>query len=205
MHQNLVLFLLSAMLISLSGVLSPGPMTAAAIEQGASSRRAGIYIALGHGAIEFPLIFLLALGAGRFLQISWVRIATGLLGGTYLLFVAKGLLFPAREAKSEKDRKSSFSSGMFISLTNPYFPLWWATIGLGLVISALRFGIFGVLALATTHWLCDLTWYGFLSAVSARGREVLGAGFFRKVSFLCGAAMVLYSGIFIMGALRLLL
>ncbi len=66
-------FLLSAVAISLSGVMAPGPITAATLAAGARSRHAGAMIALGHAVVEMPLILLLVVGVGSFLESSAVR------------------------------------------------------------------------------------------------------------------------------------
>ena len=57
----LLLFLGQVVVISLSGVMAPGPVTAAAIGMGARSRYAGMLLAIGHGIVEFPLMILIVL------------------------------------------------------------------------------------------------------------------------------------------------
>ena len=52
---ELAVFLFKAFVISLSGVLAPGPMTAAAVGHGVRSRHAGALMAVGHAVVEFPL------------------------------------------------------------------------------------------------------------------------------------------------------
>ncbi len=52
----LLTFLFEAVLISLSGVLVPGPITAITVEEGNKSPHAGALVAIGHGIVEFPLI-----------------------------------------------------------------------------------------------------------------------------------------------------
>lgn len=203
MEHNLIIFLFSAVMISLSGVLSPGPMTAAVIQQGSRSEFTGIYIALGHGVIEMPLILLIFLGASSFLQVEWVRILIGMAGGIYLLFMAKDLLISRKneEVKKEGGMPSSFFSGIILSIGNPSFLLWWGTIGVGLVINAVRFGLIGLILFALFHWLCDLLWYSFLSLASFRGIKMFGAGFYKKISIVCGLAMFFYGGVFIFNSL----
>jgi len=58
----LVGFLLEAVLISLSGVMAPGPMTAAAVGMGSKSPHAGAFLAVGHGIVEFPLMVAILYG-----------------------------------------------------------------------------------------------------------------------------------------------
>jgi threonine/homoserine/homoserine lactone efflux protein len=57
------------MLISLSGALSPGPLTALSISEGArAGRGSGTRLALGHGLVEIPLVFAIAYGLGAWLR-----------------------------------------------------------------------------------------------------------------------------------------
>ncbi|MEJ2323418.1 MAG: LysE family transporter [Nitrospirota bacterium] len=207
MEQSLGLFLLSAVLISLSGVLSPGPMTAAVVERGGRSGLSGIYISIGHGLVEFPLIAILALGAGALFKHDWTRIFVGVSGGAYLFYLGLGMLrSPGAADMAEEDagRGSSVVSGVLLSVGNPYFLLWWATVGLGLVLSATAFGVLGVVLFAVVHWLCDLLWLGFLAAASNRGAKRLGQGFYRKVSLVSGVVLVFFGGVFLWNSVRLL-
>ena len=55
-------FLLQAVLISLSGVMAPGPLSAAIVGQGRRSPHAGALVALGHGIVEFPLMAVILIG-----------------------------------------------------------------------------------------------------------------------------------------------
>lgn len=206
MEQSLLVFLGSALLISLSGVLSPGPMTAAVIQHGSRSRLSGVWVSLGHGVVEVPLILLLFVGAGKFLQNETVRIIVGFAGGAYLIFMAKGLLRPGELTDSQEGKTpSSLLAGIFLSIGNPYFLLWWATIGLGLVLSAIGFGIMGLVLFIIVHWLADLVWYTFLSLVAHKGVNTFGSGLYRKVSMLCGAAVFFFGGAFIVGAMKLII
>ncbi|MHC5174033.1 MAG: LysE family transporter [Planctomycetota bacterium] len=75
--EKLTPFLLSAIIISLSGVMAPGAVTAATIAQGTRSRWAGLLISVGHGIVEMPLIFLLMLGLHFFFEMDPVKIAIG--------------------------------------------------------------------------------------------------------------------------------
>lgn len=204
MEQNFLIFLFSAVIISLSGVLSPGPMTAAVIEQGGRMRFPGLYVSIGHGAVEIPLMVFIFLGAGSLLELQWVRIVVGMAGGIYLILLGKNMLKGNGHKAREKHTASSLLSGVVLSIGNPYFLLWWATVGAGLVIAASGFGLKGLVSFAVVHWLCDVVWLSFLSFASFKGIKTFGAGLYRKVSVFCGAAMLFYGGVFIVGAARLL-
>lgn len=210
MEQGLLLFLFSASVISLTGVMSPGPMTAVTISHGGRSASAGLYISLGHGVVEFPLIFLIFLGAGSVLQSVGFRIAIGVLGGLFLLHMGKGLIRPKADSPPLSGtppavKGSAFSSGIALSIGNPYFLLWWATVGVGLVIGAVRFGLLGLVLFAVIHWLLDLVWFSFLSVASNRGMRTFGAGFMTKINFACGLVMLFFGGLFILSSIKLLI
>ena len=81
------LFLLSVLLISLSGVLMPGPLFAVTIKKAAKSRSAGILISIGHGIVEFPLMFLIFFILSRINIPSLIQITVGLVGGLVMVFM----------------------------------------------------------------------------------------------------------------------
>jgi len=80
------------MLISLSGALSPGPLTALSISEGARAGRwSGTRLALGHGLVEIPLVFAIAYGLGAWLRQPLVGGLIGLVGAAVLLWMGYGL------------------------------------------------------------------------------------------------------------------
>lgn len=201
MIVDLLVFLLKVVGISLSGALAPGPVTAAAIGMGSSDRFAGVLIALGHGIVELPLMVLLLLGVGRLLKLSYVRIVIGLAGGGFLILLAvqmfQGLGGPGTE-QVQTTGSSPLAAGILLSAGNPYFLIWWATVGLTLITTARNsFGLsaFGLMALA--HWSCDLLWLAALSWASFEGSALLGPTGQRIVLALCAAAMLAFGLYFI--------
>ena len=195
-------FLSGAIVISLSGVLAPGPVTAVTIGKGGQSPHAGAWIAVGHGVVEIPLMILLALGVGRFLADPTVKIVFGILGGLFLLFMAVGMI---REAGRAEVAAASFTgsplaAGILLSLGNPYFFVWWATVGVALIMQSWVFGLAGFLALIAVHWLCDFIWSYFLSTLSFTGGKFFGKWFQRAIFAVCGAALLGFGGWFLYDA-----
>jgi threonine/homoserine/homoserine lactone efflux protein len=190
--MELLSFLLWVFGISLSGALSPGPVTAVAISMGSRNRFAGTLMALGHGAVEFPLMVLLILGVGRFLQIPRVEIAIGLVGGGVMIFMAVQMLRGlgrAGDPEVQATRGGPFAAGIFLSGSNPYFLIWWATVGLAMITQAREFGIWAFVLFALTHWSCDLIWLTILSWASFKGTAIFGPRGQRIVLAVCAAAM----------------
>jgi len=191
--MSLLVFLLNVLGISLSGALAPGPVTAAAIAMGSRNRLAGVLMALGHGIVEFPLMVLLIFGVGRFLQIPAVSTAIGLIGGSFLIFMAVQM-FRSLAKTQTKDmtiaRGGPLAAGLILSASNPYFLIWWATVGLTLITTAQDFGAWAFVLFALTHWLCDLVWLTILSWASFKGSSFFGPKAQRIVLAICAAAML---------------
>jgi threonine/homoserine/homoserine lactone efflux protein len=191
-------FLAEAILISLSGVMSPGPITAVAVGRGGESPYAGVLVALGHGLVEFPLIAVVAWGLGALVDAPWVRTAIALVGGVVLLVLGIGMLRNRQGAATkEPERRVPLIAGLLLSVGNPFFLIWWVTVGAALVARSLQFGVWGPLVLGVVHWSVDLTWCTFLSALSYRGRRTFGPRFHETVLVLCGAFLVLFGGKYI--------
>jgi threonine/homoserine/homoserine lactone efflux protein len=186
--NELFTFLLSAIIISLSGVMAPGAVTAATIAQGTRNRWAGTLIALGHGIVEIPLIFLLMMGLGLVFKMDPVKILIGILGGGFLLWMGAGMLQQIRKPIAEQAgnfKSGPITTGIVLSATNPYFLFWWATVGLNLAISAKELGLTALILFAIVHWLCDLIWFSILSVTAFVTHR--GAGLYKKGS-CCSAA-----------------
>lgn len=202
-------FLLNVVIISLSGVMAPGAVTAATIAQGTRSRWAGTLIALGHGIVEIPLIFLLMVGLGLIFELDPVKIIIGLLGGGFLFWMGFGML---RQSPAEADTpkeafsKGSVTTGIVLSATNPYFLFWWATVGLNLAIGAKELGITALILFAVVHWLCDLVWLSILSVaayITHKGAGLFGQKIQRGLLLFCGVALLAFGVKFMVDALKL--
>ena len=200
-------FLLQAILISLSGVMAPGPLTVVVVGKGARSPWAGALIALGHGIVEFPLMALIVVGLAPVLRHQTVAAAIGLAGGAVLLWMGVGLLRSLRgPAPVAGEREASpLAAGILMSAGNPYFIVWWATVGATLVLGAWEFGLWSLVLFAVIHWSLDLIWYFVLSSASYRGVRLLGPRFLSAVSLAAGLLLLFFGVRFVLDALPRLL
>ena len=189
-------FLIEAVLVSLSGVMAPGPITSVSVGYGSENPRAGAWVALGHGLVEFPVMIGVFLGVGAVMDMPWVRIVIALVGGIFLLYMGVGMLRNVRqeEIAGSVNSRSPLAAGVLLSLGNPYFLIWWATVGAGLILRSTEFGLLGFAAFAVGHWLCDLGWDTFLSTLSFRGGQFFGKKFQQVVFAISGAFLLFYSG-----------
>jgi len=207
----LIAFLAEAAVISLSGVMAPGPISAVAVGKGTDAPYAGALVAIGHGLVEMPLMIAVFYGLGTLLRLPYVKDVLALVGGAVLLWMAFGMYralrsdSSAQEAVADVSRdRSPLTAGVLLSLGNPYFLLWWATVGAALIGRAVAFGAAGFAALALTHWLCDLGWDSALSALSYRGGRALGPRFRKGVLAISGLFLLIFGARFLVnGALGL--
>jgi len=169
-------FLLTVVGISMSGVMMPGPVFAVTVAKSYRSQFAGALVAVGHGLVEVPLILLLYFGFISFLHIEAVRLGVSIAGGIVLLFMGLSVL-RLRTAVIESRKELPFNSvvaGIATSIVNPYFLLWWATVGAALIAGSMAFGRMGLALLIPVHWLCDLVWLSFVAFLVYRTGHLWG-------------------------------
>ncbi len=199
-------FLLEAVLISLSGVIAPGPVTAVTISKGTKSPHAGAMIALGHGIVEIPLMILILYGFGDILKITYIKAIISLLGGLFLLKIGLDLVKGIKQAKidSSDGPSSPLRAGIILTLANPYFLVWMATIGSILIFRSYAFGLLGFIIFMIAHWSCDFLWLYFLSALSFKGGQFFGKKLQQVLFLICGVFLLFFSGKFIYDAAKII-
>ena len=195
-------FLVGAMLISLSGVMAPGPMSAVTVVKGSEEPHAGALVAAGHAVVEFPLMSAIFFGFGYLFSLPYVKPTIGLAGGIFLLIMAAGMFQGLRAggAPVSNERRSPVLAGIMLTAVNPYFLIWWATVGATLVMQAAGFGTVWLVVFMVCHWLCDLGWSWLLSALSFKGGRILGKNFQKVIFGVSGVVLIVFSGKFIYDA-----
>ena len=173
--------------------MAPGPIAAATLAAGARGRHAGAWVCAGHIAVELPIILLLGGGLGTFLQSQAIRAGIGLAGG--VLLVLMGVQFLASLRKSSPATAASMERhplwiGIALSVANPYFLLWWATVGLTLTSQAMDYGLLVLVLFALVHWMCDLGWLEVLSYAGFKGSRALGNRSQQVISTICAVVLL---------------
>jgi len=206
--MSFLFFLVQVLGISCSGAMQPGPVTATAIAMGTRNRYAGTLIAIGHGIIEFPLIVVIILGMGEFLKMRTSKITIGLAGGIFLLLMAIQSLMSIKttiENQSKVLKDKPILAGIILSAGNPYFLIWWATVGLALATQATQWGIWAFAIFAVTHWSVDLIWLQLLTWCSNKGSVLLGPKGMKIVLIICSGALFFFGLFFIYKAIMTLI
>ncbi len=200
-------FLATVVLVSASGVLSPGPLFLASTFRATKhGTTAGVECAIGHTLIEFPLVVGLAIGLQTILLQSADYIA--LIGGTMLLVFAALQLNQAR-GKLELDHSKTTGAwaerngivvGFAFTALNPFFILWWATVGASLTVEALALGAFaGGMAMFAAHIWMDYAWLGGTATLVARGMFIFGK-WYRIILVAFNIAMIYFGVSFVLSA-----
>jgi len=191
------------MLISLSGVLMPGPLFAVTLKKAAKSKIAGALIAVGHGIVEFPLMFLIFFVLSQFDIPSAVQVAVGLVGGFLMIFM--GLQTFRNRHKSEEAqvslKRDSVLAGVYTTAVNAGFILWWLTIGTTLILNAQLFGLVGFSVFAGVHWLCDFSWYTVAALVIFKSQRFWNERTKMGIMFFCVAVFIGFGAYFMGSAL----
>ncbi len=200
---NFGMFLASVLLISLSGVLMPGPLFAVTIQKAAKSKISGALIAVGHGIVEFPLMFLIFFLLSQFAMPSSVQIAVGLIGG-FLMILMGVRTFRNRNKTDESKvnlKRDSLLAGVYTTAVNAGFILWWLTIGTTLILNAQLFGLVGFSVFASVHWLCDFSWYTVAALVIFKSQQFWNERTKMGIMFFCVAVFIGFGAYFMGSAL----
>jgi threonine/homoserine/homoserine lactone efflux protein len=197
----------SAFVIGFSGALMPGPMFALVLSGSSKSGfKAGPLTVLGHGILELILVIALVLGLGTFLQNETVFKYIGIIGGGVLVYLGIDMIRSMRRVSidiKKKDNipgKSLVFHGIIASLSNPYWIMWWATIGMALILSALKYRFWGIAVFFIGHILSDLVWYSSVSFAVDRGRKILSQKVYQGIVATCGVLLVGFGLYFVIGA-----
>jgi len=180
----------------------PGPLLTATISE--SSQRgfiAGPLMIAGHAILELVLVTAVLIGMAPFFQLPAVFIATAVIGSAILFRMSWEMFrsLPSLHLSWESDsvnRNHPVISGILTSLCNPYWIIWWTTIGMGYIIYSRQFGIWGIVFFFTGHIIADLCWYSFISAAVSGGRRFLTDRLYRCLIAVCAAFLVIFAGYF---------
>ncbi len=201
-------------LITLSGAMMPGPLLTVAITETVRRGRAhALLLLVGHALVELVPVTAFVLGIHALLARPEVIQSIGLLGGAFLLWMGFSILRAVVLKHVSLDlhdtgaalRYGAVVQGAVVSLSNPYFTLWWVTIGAALIADALKLGIIGLVVFYVAHELSDLAWYALVTSAVAGGRRFISDGIYRGVLGACGAFLVLLALTYLVPSARFFL
>jgi threonine/homoserine/homoserine lactone efflux protein len=200
----------------LSGAMMPGPLVALTIGQvAASGFMAAIWLITGHALLELVVLVLLVLGLRVILARPKVRGGIGLIGGAALLYMGVDMVRHAAAVQIIGEGSATPMSvpylllaGAAVSLANPYFTGWWATIGVGQLAQTGPQTRGQYVAFYVAHELSDYVWYAFVAVLIVGARQWLTGSWYNWLVGLSGVAVAalalwfLYHGIKLLGPRR---
>lgn len=194
--MDFISWILEVQTITASGALSPGPLTVATASSGVKAGwKSGFLAAVGHMVVEFPLVLLITFGALSILSRE-IKSLLSFLGGIMLLFFAFLQFRSLRNVKLKptSTTKSSFFTGSLLTAFNPYFIIWWLTVGTKLIIDSVSlFSLQGVFFMYLLHVWMDFAWLTFVAYMFYKGSKI-NESILKIVLLLLGCLMV-YFGI----------
>jgi len=196
----LTIIFISSFVVTFSGALAPGPLLVITIDQSIKKGAiAGPLIVLGHAILEIVILVLLLYGIKNFLSSILMKLI--FLSGAFILIFMAGNLFFRKSFEEERGKvlkkQNTVILGIIGSLSNPYWTIWWLTIGAGLLIQSKTQKFAGICAFFTGHILADFLWYWFVSFSVSKGRRFLNEKAYRIVSAVCSLFLLVLAGFFI--------
>lgn len=202
-------FVATVILLTASGALAPGPLFFVTISQGAKfGAKSGLVFSIAHTLVEFTLVMLLALGLLTVANQPIVKLGIGVVGGVVLLVfgvmqIRSALTSKFDETKSERLATRNFLLiGLAFTGLNPFFIVWWLTVGANLILLALAFAsLAGVVFMYVCHVWMDYVWLTLVAHFAKMGTNVVGFKWYRLLMAVFGAVLIYFGLTFLINSL----
>lgn len=183
-------------IIGLTGALAPGPTLIATIQSSIRTGwKSGPLVTGGHIIVELLVVILIMVGIP--LLPSGSSVVVAIIGGTALFVFGVLTLHSSRTASLTLPSGSPLSqspliAGLITSLSNPYFWIWWFSVGSALILSSLTNGFAGLVVFMCGHWLSDLSWFTLVSTSVHKSRAVFRDQEYKIILFGCGVLLIAF-------------
>jgi threonine/homoserine/homoserine lactone efflux protein len=188
------------MAVSASGALSPGPLTVATMALGTRGGwKAGVFVSFGHALFELPYLVILVLAFNAL--VSFLGVAAQLLavaGALAILYFAYLLFRDAYRgvninAVGVGTATNPLALGFTFTALNPYFLLWWLSIGMALVAQVQSLGLASLVIIYPAHVWLDFAWLTLVAELSGRGSRVLSPRSQRVLLALLATILIIFA------------
>ena len=210
---ELALVFFTSFLVGLTGAISPGPLLVLNIREAARvGFWAGPSVASGHSLLELVMVVVLAQGLRQILNTPTIVGSIGILGGLVLLWMGAMIMVEGRKARlpirmdphseTPRPRLVGVLAGALVSIANPYWWVWWLTVGVGYLVLSMTMGLPGIVSFYGGHILADYFWYSLVALGIAGGRRIIGDRFYQWLSVSCGGVILLVGIFFLIAGFR---
>ncbi len=196
--NQIIEFAVTVILISASGVMMPGPLFAANIAYGLrDGGKTGIKMAVGHTIVELPLVILLGVGVFSFEIFPEFRTLISILGGI-ILFVFAGIQIKSTLQMKKTTlfnlKHSAVLTGITLSALNPFFIIWWLSVGFKLISDAMLIWAFaGIVIVFLLHIWMDFVWLYSMASLASKSSKIISNRNY-KILMIGLSAMLIYFG-----------
>ena len=199
-HVAYLSIFFTSMVVALSGAMMPGPLLSVTISE--SVRRGAIVgpiLMAGHALLELLLVIALMLGLSPLFKNEFFFVFIALAGSATMLWMAVGMFrslptLTVNDGAAVEMKNNLMATGALVSLANPYWTVWWATIGIGYITRCQDMGLTAVGAFYSGHILGDVLWYVAISMAIAKGRMLFTDRTYKVLIGCCGAFLVAFAG-----------
>ena len=207
--NEIIQIFFGSLIVAFSGALMPGPMLTLVI---ASVAQKGfwtsVFIVIGHSILELLIVISFYLGVLKYLDNPLVIKIISIVGGAFLIYMAVSIIvsIARKKIKLDLDAKSIAKNlgakntliitgkGILISLSNPYWYVWWLTIGATFMVKSVQHSFGGVAFFYTGHILADFIWYLFVGFLVSTGRRFFNQKIYIGILIVC-SLFLLYLGV----------
>lgn len=192
-------FAILVIIVSVSGVMAPGPLFAANVSYGLKGGvKTGIKMAIGHTIVELPLVILLGIGVLSLEVFPEFRTAISILGAITLFafaIIQIKTTLRKKETGTSNQKQGPLIAGILLSALNPFFIIWWLAIGFKLISDAMMLWSFGgILIMFGLHIWMDFVWLGAVSFFASKSSGILSNRNY-KILMIGISVMLVYFGI----------
>jgi threonine/homoserine/homoserine lactone efflux protein len=197
---DIIQMVILGFVIGLTGALAPGPTLVATINASiAGDWTTGLKVSLGHVIVELFLVILILLGLAT-VALPYTSAIAGI-GGIALVAFGVLTIAGSRKATMRTSSPQTFANpymaGLITSAANPYFWIWWLSIGSAMVIAGLQGGLVLVGALMVGHWSADIVWLTLVSTGVSKGGTIISDTTYQKIIVLCGIFLILFGAYYL--------
>ena len=232
--MNLLTIFVSALVLGLSGAVMPGPLLTVTMERVIKADwRQAIWTSTGHAAAELLLVVGLSFGLGAILTLPPVAGAIGFVGGLLLAWMGWGMIStawrgeispvaaasdtgstPAAPSNSmlapgSAGRRGlateSMVRGVAATVSNPYWFLWWATVGTTSFVLWTDAQAANLAAFYTGHILADYSWLLLVSIALHAGKKAIAPSTYRYLIGVLGGFLLFLAAYFIYSSFTFIL
>jgi len=189
--------------VGLSGTLIPGPLLAFVVSDATRKGwKSGLLAAVGHNMVESVIVLIIMVGLAAVMESVVFQRTVGLIGGICLLiFGTLNIKAAVRGELSVEDsvisHYGSILGGIVFTIFNPTVPLWWATVGLLMLMDSLAMTLLGGVFWVLGHYCSDISWYSFVSVSLSKGKRYVDVKLQKLIIAACGVFLFALGVVFL--------